>query len=347
MKTKALAVAAAVALAVTCAGAQAFHRLESATPLKAEKPDWDYLSLDAQRGRLFIAARGNGLMVYDTKAKKVLRVLPDSGGVGASVPVPELDRLFAVKEEGELVVYQLSSLEKLKAVKLGEDADGISYDPATSQVAIARGDSRELTFVDARSGEISGRIAMPARKLEAAVADGKGLVFIGSRDRSSVFKVDPAEHKVLAEYPAGCDEANGLAIDRAHHRLFVGCRGKSPVLAVMDADSGKVVAKLEIGRGNDGVIFDPDTKRLYASGGVDGNLVVYRQTGADEYELEEATTTRPYARTMALDPKTKKVYLVTAEGTVDPSRKVNKGPAPFYPNTYFPGTFTLLTYAPK
>jgi DNA-binding beta-propeller fold protein YncE len=167
------------------------------------------------------------------------------------------------------------------------------------------------------------------------------------RDRNSVFKIDMKARAIAAEYPASCEEANGMAIDRANQRLFVGCRGKNPVLSVMDAGSGKVVATLGIGRGNDGVAYDPDTRRVYATGGVDGNLVVYAQSSPDTYKLVEATTTRPYARTMVLHPVTKKVYTVTAEGTVDPSKKVNTGPAPFYPNRFFPGTFTLLTYAPR
>ena len=119
------------------------------------------------------------------------------------------------------------------------------------------------------------------------------------------------------------------------------------MLAVMDADSGKVVTTLEIGRGNDGVIYDAETRKVYTSNGVDANLVVYDQVDANTYKLAEATTTRPYARTMALDPKTKKVYLVTAEGTADPAKKINKGVSAFYPNHYFPDTFTVLTYAPK
>jgi DNA-binding beta-propeller fold protein YncE len=154
-------------------------------------------------------------------------------------------------------------------------------------------------------------------------------------------------HALVAEYPASCEEANGMAIDRANQRLFVGCRGKNPVLSVMDAATGKVVATLGIGRGNDGVAYDPETRRVYATGGVDGNLVVYSQVDADHYQLVEAATTRPYARTMALDPVTKKVYTVTAEGTVDPAKKANTGPAPFYPNRYHPGTFTVLTYSPQ
>jgi DNA-binding beta-propeller fold protein YncE len=210
-----------------------------------------------------------------------------------------------------------------------------------------RGDSSEVTFVEAATGKIVARLKMPTKKLEASAADGHGNLFIAIRDRNSVIKVDMRSHAIEAEYPASCEEANGMAIDRANGRLFVGCRGKNPVLSVMDAVSGKVITTLGIGRGNDGVIYDAETRRIYASSGVDGNLVIYSQVDRDNYKLVEATTTRPYARTMALHPVTKKVYLVTAEGTVDPSMKVNTGPAPFYPNRYFPGTFTLLTYAPR
>jgi DNA-binding beta-propeller fold protein YncE len=137
-----------------------------------------------------------------------------------------------------------------------------------------------------------------------------------------------------------------MAIDRAGRRIFVGCRGAKPVLSVIDIDSGKVVATLDIGRGNDGVIFDPETRRIYTSAGVDANLVIYEQVNPDTYKLVEATTTRPYARTMALDPKTKRVYMVAAEGIADPAKKVNTSVATFYPNRYHPDTFTVLTYAP-
>jgi DNA-binding beta-propeller fold protein YncE len=116
---------------------------------------------------------------------------------------------------------------------------------------------------------------------------------------------------------------------------------------VLDAASGKVITTADIGRGNDGVIYDASSRKIYTSNGVDANLVIYQQVDADTYKLVEATTTRPYARTMALDPKTKKVYMVTAEGTADPAKKINKAVATFYPNQYFPDTFTVLTYSPK
>src|SRR5581483_10040760 len=130
-------------------------------------------------------------------------------------------------------------------------------------------------------------------------------------------------------------------------RLFLGCKGANPVLAVMDAKSGKVVATLPIGRGNDGVVYDPAQKRVFASGGLDGNIVVYAQTGPDAYKLATAFTTRPIARTLALNPKTGRLFTATAEGMVDPAKPVNTKAGPFYPNRYYDDTFTLLTYAPE
>ena len=338
-----------LAYEVTPAAAVAprFHRLEAAVTFKSAAPDWDYLSLDPERGNLFIAARADGMMVYDVRRRDFVRTLEDTEGANASVQVPEFDRIYTVNLDGTSTVFELSTLRKLDKIKLGEDADAAFYDPSTRQVAFMRGDSGEITYVDAKSGRVVARLAMPTKKLEASAADGRGYMFTASRDRNSVFKVHVPSHTVVAEYPAGCEEANGMAIDPALRRVFIGCRGKAPVLVVMDTETGRVVARHDIGRGNDGVIFDAETRRIYTSSGVDGNLVIYDQLDADTYKLAEATTTRPYARTMALDPRTKKLYLVTAEGTVDPSRKVNKAPAPFYPNRYFPDTFTLLTYSPR
>jgi DNA-binding beta-propeller fold protein YncE len=347
MLKTALTVTALAAAAAIPAQAQKFHRLESSAALPSASPDWDYLSLDAERGNLFIAARGDGMMVYDVKAKLLLKTLEDTKTANASVQVPEFDRIYTVNLDGTSTVFQLSTLKKLDKVKLGEDADAAFYDPVTKEIAYMRGDSNEITYVAAETGKITARLAMPSKKLEASAADGKGHMFTASRDRNSVFRIDMKTHTVVAEYPNVCEEANSMGIDPANKRLFVGCRGKVPGMVVMDAESGKPIAKLDIGRGVDGIIYDPDTRRIYVTGGIDGNLVIYEQASPDEYKLVEATTTRPYARTMALDPGTKKLYLVAAEGTVDPAKKVNKSVATFYPNRYFPDSFTLLTYSAR
>jgi len=341
---------AALALTLCALGtsAQSFHRLESVTTLKSAAPEWDYVALDAPRGRLFIARRGDGVTVFDVNKRKPVRTLDNSADANATVLAPDLDRGFTVNGDGTATMFRMSTLKSLGRIKFGADADSGFYDPVTKQIALTMGDSHAVAFMDARTGALLGTLPVDSNKLDGTAPDGEGNLFMALRDRNAVIKIDMAAHKVAAEFPTmGCDQPTAVDYDRATRRIFVGCRGKLPVLAVLDATSGKVVATLEIGRGTDGVIFDPSTRTLYTANGVDANLVIYRQVDADHYQFEEATTTRPYARTMALDPKTKKVYMVTAEGTADPAAEINRGVAPFYPNKYFRDTFMVLTYAPQ
>jgi DNA-binding beta-propeller fold protein YncE len=286
--------------------------------------------------------------VFDVRTKKVVRNIDKSDDANAVVLIPEFDRGYTINGDGTTTIFQLSSLKTIDRAKVGEDADSAFYDPVTKQLAFTMGDSKKIAFVDAKTGKVVGELPMDSKKLDGTVPDGEGNMFMALRDKNSVAKIDAKERKLVGDWKtAPCEEPTGIAFDKANKRLFVGCRGKNPVLAVLDSDSGKVITTLDIGRGNDGVIYDPATHKVYTSNGIDGNLVIYDQVNADTYKLAEATTTRPYARTMALDPKTKKIYLVTAEGTADPSKKINKAVAPFYPNHYFADTFTVLTYSPK
>ena len=348
MKPFLACVAVAVSIVACPTQAQQFYHLESAVALKSAAPDWDYVTLDPSRGYLFIGRRGDGVTVYDVKAKKVVRTIDKSDDANAITLVPEFDRGYTTNGDGTTTAFRLSTLKTIDRIKFGEDADSGFYDPVTKQIAFTMGDSKAIAFVDAKTGSVVGKLPMESKKLDGTVPDGEGNLFMALRDRNAVAKIDAKQRKVVGEWQtAPCEEPTGIAFDKANKRIFVGCRGKNPVLAVLDSDSGKVVTTLEIGRGTDGVVYDAATHKIFTSNGVDGNLVIYDQVNADTYKLAEATTTRPYARTMALDPKTKKVYLVTAEGTADPAKKINKGVAPFYPNRYFPNTFTVLTYAPR
>jgi DNA-binding beta-propeller fold protein YncE len=339
--------AAAAAFTLTPAAAQFYH-LESAVALKSAVPDWDYVTLDPGRGYLFIGRRGEGVVVYNVKTKKVVRTIDKSDDANAVVLVPEFDRGYSINGDGSTTAFQLSTLKTIDRIKVGEDADSAFYEPVTKQLAFTMGDSKKMAFVDAKTGKVVGELAVDSKKLDGTVPDGNGNLLMALRDRNAVIKIDVANRKVTQEWKtAPCEQPTGIAYDAANKRIFVGCRGSNPVLAVMDPESGKVIKTLEIGRGNDGVIYDASTHRIFTSNGVDANLVIYDQVDADNYKLVEAATTRPYARTMAIDPATKKIYLVTAEGTADPAQKINKAVAPFYPNRYHPDTFTVLTYAPK
>lgn len=333
------------AMAANAAGA--IYRLDSVVALKGARPSWDYLTFDAARGYLFLGRRAAGVTIYDVAAHKVVGQVERSQGANAATLVPEFGRGYTANGDGSTTVFDLTSFKAIDRIKLGGAADAAFYDPATKQLAFTRGDEHELTFVDAKTGKVTGRLHMEAEELEGVAPDGKGGLYVIERDLAKIAKVDAAAHRVVAEWPiAKCELPTGLAMDHAAGRLFIGCKGERPVLTVMDAADGVVKAQMEIGRGNDGVVYDPDTRRVFTSNGIDGNIVIFDQKGPDIYVLAQAVTTRPIARTLTIDPKTKKIYTMTAEGMVDPAKPVNRRAGAFYPNTFFDDTFTLLEFGP-
>lgn len=83
-------------------------------------------------------------------------------------------------------------------------------------------------------------------------------------------------------------------------------------MAVMNADTGQVIATLPIGDHVDATAFDPETRLIFNSNG-EGTITVIHQDSPDEYSLVETVKTVPHAKTMALDPKTHRLFLSTAE----------------------------------
>jgi DNA-binding beta-propeller fold protein YncE len=146
---------------------------------------------------------------------------------------------------------------------------------------------------------------------EFAVADGKGFVYNNLEDESLVLKINSRDLKVEQRWPtAPCASPSSIAMDRASRRLFIGCRSK--VMAVMNADTGKVITTVPIGDHVDATAFDAETKLIFNSNG-EGTITVIREEGPDKYSVVETVKTLPKAKTMALDPKTHRLFLSTAE----------------------------------
>lgn len=323
-----------------------FYRLRTAVKLPGRSPDWDYLAFDQARARLFIARRDAGLWVFDTRRQKLLTRIALTRGAGAALIIQSLNRGFSTNEDGTTTVFRLSDLRAIRRIKFADDADAASYDPVTGRIAFVSADSQSITLIDARSLNIVGRVHLDAKKADASVGDGAGHFLVNERDNDKIAKIDAASGAIIAEWPTtGCSQPTGLAFDQVHQRAFIGCRGKAPVLAVLDAASGAVIQTLALGRGNDGVVFDPDRHRIITTNGIEANIAIFQQEDADHYRLEQAVTTRPNARTIAYDVATRQIFTVTAEGVVNPAAPINSGPSSFYPNAYYDGTFTVLTYA--
>lgn len=271
---------------------------------------WDYLTVDSNARRLFIS-RATHVMVIDADSGKSVGDIPDTPGVHGIALAPELGRGFVSNgRENTVTIFDIKTLAASGKVKVGENPDAILYDPATKRVFTFNGRSHDATAIDAAQGTVLGTIKLDG-KPEFAASDGKGEIFVNIEDKSELTAIDPQKLEVKAKWPlAPCTEPSGLAIDRKNRRLFAGCDNK--MMAVVNADNGKVVATLPIGEGVDATAFDDDTNLAFASCG-EGVLTVVHEESPDKFVLAENVPTQAGARTMALDSKTHNVFTVTAK----------------------------------
>jgi DNA-binding beta-propeller fold protein YncE/mono/diheme cytochrome c family protein len=298
---------------------------------------WDYLTYDAAGKRLFIS-RGTRVMVVDPEKGSVIAEIPDTAGVHGIALAQDLGKGFTSNgRDNTVTVFDLKTLKETAKIKLegAENPDAIMYDPSSKRVFTFNGRSKNATAIDAEKGTVVGNIPLNG-KPEFAVADGKGMVFVNIEDTSELTSIDAAHAKVVNTWKlTGCEEPSGLDMDRKNRRLFAGCHNK--VMAVVDADTGKVVTTVPIGQGVDANAFDPGTQLAFSSNG-DGTLTVVHEDSPDKFTVIQNAETQKFARTMALDTNTHNVYLVTAEIEELPPAKEGERPR----RSMKPGTFTLL-----
>ena len=322
-------------LAVTPARAASGYHVVHTFELGGEG-GWDYLTIDPATRHLFIS-RATHVLVIDADSGKQLGDIPDTPGVHGIALAPELGRGFISNgREGTVTVFDLNTLKATGKIKAGENPDAILYDPATKRVFAFNGRSQDATAIDAVKAEAIGTIKLGG-KPEFAVSDEKGEVFVNIEDKSELLKLDPQGLAVKARWPlAPCQEPSGLAMDRKNRRLFSGCDNK--MMAVVDAGSGKLITTVPIGEGVDANAFDAGTEFAFASCG-EGVLTIAHEDAPDKYSVADNVTTQRGARTMALDPKTHNVYLVTAKFGPKPEATAdNPRPRP----SIIPGTFVVL-----
>lgn len=271
---------------------------------------WDYLKVDPDSRRLYIS-RATHVMVIDADSGKPVGDIADTPGVHGIALAPDLGRGFISNgREGTVSIFDLTTLKLIKKVPVGDNPDAILFDPFTKRVFTFNGHSHDATAVDAATGEVAGKIPLDG-KPEFAVTTGAGEVFVNLEDKSELLALDPKNLKVKSRWPlAPCQEPSGLAIDLKNRRLFSGCDNK--MMAVVNANTGKVITTLPIGEGVDANGFDPDTGFAFASCG-EGVLTVAHEDSPDTFSVVQNVPTQRGARTMALDPKTHQVFLVTAK----------------------------------
>ncbi|HXC43371.1 MAG TPA: YncE family protein [Candidatus Dormibacteraeota bacterium] len=271
---------------------------------------WDYLTVDEGARRLYVS-HGTQVEVLDIDSLNVTGNIPKTPGVHGVAIAPESGRGFVSNgQTSNVTIFDLKSLKPIGDVPTGQKPDAIIYDSATSRVFAFNGGSNSATAIDAATGKVVGTVDLGGGP-EFAAADGKGFVFDNLEDENLVLKINARELKVEQRWPtAPCTSPSSMAMDRANRRLFIGCRSK--VMAVLDADTGKVITTLPIGDHVDATAFDPETKLVFNSNG-EGTITVIHQDSPDMYSIVETVKTAPRAKTMALDPKTHRLFLSTTE----------------------------------
>jgi DNA-binding beta-propeller fold protein YncE len=346
---------ALLALAVFVAGAGAANSLRNKAQAPAPAPGpsgyhllktiklggegfWDYLAFDSPTRRLFIS-RGTKVVVLDVDSEKVVGEIPNTTGVHGIALASDLgDGYTSNGGAGTISIFDMKTLQVIGQAQAEKNPDAIVYDPASKRVFAMNGLSGSATAIDAKTGMVAATISLDG-KPEFAVADGAGHVYVNIENKSEEVQIDSKNLVVTARWPlAPCEGPSGLAIDREHRRLFVGCHNK--VMAVVDADSGKVIASPPIGIGVDADRFDPGTGFAFASTG-SGVLTVVHEDSPDKFSFVEDVPTQQGARTMALDPKTHQVFLVTAQFAPPPA------PTPENPHPrggMVPDSFVVLVF---
>jgi len=298
---------------------------------------WDYLTLDPNSRRLFIS-RGTHVMVIDADSGKPVGDIPDTPGVHGIALAPEFNRGFTSNgREGTVSIFDLKTLALISKVKdVGENPDAILYDPASKRVFTFNGRSHDSTAIDAATGKIVGKIPLDG-KPEFGVSTGAGEIFVNIEDKSELTSLDPQALKVKSTWSlTPCQEPSGLAMDVKSRRLFSGCDNK--MMAVVNADTGKVITTLPIGEGVDADRFDPETDLAFASCG-EGVLTVVKEESPDKFSVLQNVPTEARARTMELDSTNHQIYLVTAEFGPKPAATADQ-PNPRPP--VLPGSFVVL-----
>jgi YVTN family beta-propeller protein len=345
MKPARVVLAATLLLAVTgpaaraAAHAPAYHIVSRISP--GGDGGWDYLTFDPAGRRLFVT-RGSHVQVLDAEKGVVVGDIANTGGVHGVALAPDLGRGFTSNgRDTTVTVFDLKTLATVATIRIpGIGPDAIAFEPTTRRVFTFNGHSGDVTAIDAVTDSVVGTVPLGGTP-EFAVADGRGHVFVNIEDKSELVEFDPRTLAVIARWPIAPGEGpTGLAMDRQTRRLFVGCGNRH--LIAMDADSGRVVADLPIGDGVDAVGFDPATHLVLSSNG-EGTLSLAREVSAARLDTLATVLTQRGARTLALDEKTHRIYLATAQFG-DPPPPTADRPHPRRPMV--PGSFVILVLDP-
>lgn len=323
------------------------YRLEAATTLPSTDTDWDYIKLEPNGTRLFIARRKDGLTVFDTHTRQVVGQVADSQGANGPLLLPQYNRGYVAMTDGSLLIFDLKSLQMIERRKLADDGrlNTVTFDRSTGRIHVVVGvrDAASTWYtLDAKTGRSLGKTVFPFRKMDEPAPDGKGHLFAPVRYDNLLLRLNSQTLAEEARWQVDCDQIVAVEYQSLTNRLHIACRGAKPVFLALDAGTGRQVAKIPIGKGVDGMVIDEARHRIVTSNGGSASLTVIRQDGPESYTLLGNVQTRPQARVMQIDEHSGRLFTVTADSTTVPPATPDAKPL----ESYHPNSFVVLTYEP-
>jgi DNA-binding beta-propeller fold protein YncE len=295
---------------------------------------WDTASVDADPRRLYIA-HGDTVMTVDLASGKVTPKLVEGKRLHAVLPPADGRALSTNGGDNAATLFEAATGKVIASIATGLNPDVAIFDPVSGLVLVMDGKDRDITLIDPKTASSPGGITVGGQ-LEFAVVDGTGRVFVNVEDKTEIAVVDVAARKVTARYPlTGCAEPSSLALNPATGLLLAACSNQKAV--AVQAKDGTIVATLPIGERPEGAIFDAARTLFFIPCGA-GTIAVIGENAGIPAVISTITTANG-ARTAALDSRTGKLYLPTADFQA-PAEGEKR-------HTVVPGTFPMLVVGEK
>ncbi len=314
------------------------YSLETEIPIGGDG-GWDYLSMDEPARRLYVT-HATRVVVIDLETHMVVGNITNTPGVHGFAIAPELHRGFSTDgKDSKASIVDLTTLKLISRVTTGEGPDAILFEPGRQEVYAFNGHGNSATIFKANSGDVITTLPLLGQP-EFAVADPQSSrVYCNLEDKNELLAIDTLTHQILKRWSVAPGESpSGLAIDIAHHRLFVGCHNN--LMLMVNSEDGRVVSSVPIGQGVDANAFDPVTQLAFSSCG-DGTVTIARELTPEKLQVVQTLTTEKGAKTMALDLKTHRIYLASAkhETAAQPTPGAQRPR-----RVMVPGSFKVLVY---
>jgi DNA-binding beta-propeller fold protein YncE len=320
--------------------AQPLYSLTRSVPLGG--PDrWDLLTFDATSHRVFVA-HGDRVTVVDANNGTIIGNVEGYGGRTHGVAViPAIDHGYADDgEAGTADCFDLKTLEPLKSIPVAADPDAVVFEPVSARVFVIDSDPGKITVIDPTTDAVLTTLD-GGGKLEIAVADGRGKVYVNGEAKREILQIDAKSLRIDARWAIpDCESPHGIAVDAQKHHVFSTCENR--LMMVVDVGTGKQTASLPIGAGTDGAAFDPSRRRAFSSNG-DGTLTVIGEKEPGVFAVLGSVATSVGARTMTIDPDSGRLFLMAADFKLNDAADP-KDPRQRY--TVTPGSAKLLMFDP-